>query len=105
MTHVIRITPKANADIDAAVAWRSRRSIPAAVRWHGGLLTTVRTLRTNPERCPAADEAADVGIDLRMLRYGRRRDIYRILFVIEGQTVQVLRIRHAAQDRLTADDL
>jgi hypothetical protein len=52
-----------------------------------------------------ADEAADLGLDLRELLYGRRRDVYRVLFTIDGQTVNVLRVRHAAQDRLTPRDI
>ena len=52
-----------------------------------------------------ADEAADLGVELRQLLYGKRRNVYRILFTIEGGTVNVLRIRHAAQDRLTPEDV
>ncbi len=39
------------------------------------------------------------------LLYGRRRSAYRILFTIDGQTVNVLRVRHAAQDRLKPGDV
>jgi plasmid stabilization system protein ParE len=42
---------------------------------------------------------------LRELLYGRRRNVYRILFTIDGQTVNILRVRHAAQDRLTPEDV
>jgi plasmid stabilization system protein ParE len=101
----LRTARRAEADIDAAVAWISRRSPIAAAHWHDGLQTIVRSLETNPERCPLADEALDLGIELRELPYGRRRSVYRILFTIAGQTVNVLRIRHAAQDRLSADDI
>jgi len=46
-----------------------------------------------------------LGFDLRMLLYGRGRHVYRILFTIDGDTVNVLRVRHAAQDWLTEDEL
>jgi plasmid stabilization system protein ParE len=89
------------ADIRAAVAWlRSRSSPSAAARWHAGILAAVRSLASQPGRSPQADEAADLGIDLRELLYGRRRGVYRILFTIDGPVVHVHRIRHAAQDRL-----
>lgn len=104
MPYELRIARRAEADIDAAAAWMSRRSQIAAARWHDGLLKTARSLATNPERCRLADEASDLGIELRELLYGRRRGVYRILFTIEAQTVNILRIRHAAQDRLSADD-
>jgi plasmid stabilization system protein ParE len=103
--YAIDIFPRAMADISAAVSWRSRRSAFAAGQVHAGLLRAVRTLANNPERCPLADEAADLGVDLRELHYGRRRNIWRILFTIEGQTVRILRVRHAAQDRITSDDV
>jgi len=103
--HTIDIFPRAMADIQAAVDWLSQRAPSAAGRRHAGLLAAIRSLANNPERCPLADEASDLGLDLRELLYGRRRDMYRILFVIEGQTVNVLRVRHAAQDRLTSDDV
>lgn len=39
-----------------------------------------------------------------MMLYGRRRQVYRILFTIEGNTVLIHHVRHTAQDRLTEDD-
>jgi plasmid stabilization system protein ParE len=44
-------------------------------------------------------------LDLRELLYGRRRNVYRIVFTIVGQRVNVLRVRHAAQDRLMPGDV
>jgi plasmid stabilization system protein ParE len=35
----------------------------------------------------------------------RWRHVYRILFAFDGQTVTVLRVRHAAQDCLTDEDV
>ena len=105
MSHAIVIFPRAMADIRSAVDWRSRQSTSSAARLHAGLLAAIRSLVNNPERCPLADEAADIGLDLRELLYGRRRGVYRILFLIEGQTVNVLRVRHAAQDRLSAGEI
>jgi plasmid stabilization system protein ParE len=103
--YAIYIYPRAMADISAAVNWRAQRSAMAAGQVHTGLLRSIRTLANNPERCVEADEAADLGIPLREFHYGRRRNIWRILFTIDGQTVNVLRVRHAAQDRLASDDI
>jgi plasmid stabilization system protein ParE len=101
----ITIFPKAIADIRAAVAWRNRRSLLDGARLHAGILAAIRTLASRPDRCPSAEEAADLGLDIRQLLYGRRRTVYRILFTIVGQTVNVLRVRHAAQDRLTSGEV
>jgi hypothetical protein len=37
--------------------------------------------------------------------YGKRRQVYRVLFIIEEARVIVQRIRHAAQDRLSEDGI
>ncbi|MBY0526090.1 MAG: type II toxin-antitoxin system RelE/ParE family toxin [Gemmataceae bacterium] len=105
MAYNIHIFPRAMADIRSAVIFRSQRSSLAGARWQARLLAAINTLMDSPERCPMADEAADLGLDVRELLHGRRRDVHRILFMIESQTVHVLRVRHAAQDRLSADDL
>lgn len=105
MSHLIDIFPRAMADIDAAVTWRRRQSASSAARLHARLLGAIRTLGNNPKRCPFADEAAELQLELRELLHGRRPNIYRILFTIEEQTVNVLRVRHAAQDRLSAGDV
>ncbi len=105
MSFQVIFRPRARADIAAAVAWLARSSSAAAARWRSGLFRIVEKLETNPALYSAADEAADVGVDLRELLYGRRRIVYRILFTITGQTVNVLRVRHAAQDRLKPGDM
>src|SRR6266542_1065121 len=101
MPYEVSFTRRSLADIDAAVAWRTRRSAAAAARWRAGLLARVATLEQSPDRCPLADEASYLGLDLRELLYGRQRNVHRILFTIEGQTVIIHRVRHAAQDRLS----
>lgn len=105
MSHAINISPRAMADIRATVVWRSQGSRSAAARWHAGVLVAIRSLANKPNRCPPADEAADLGVDLRQLLYGRRRQVYRILFTIEGETVNILRVRHAAREQLDPDDI
>jgi plasmid stabilization system protein ParE len=97
--------PRARADIAAAAAWLAGSNPAAAARWRSGLFRIVEKLETNPGLYAAADEAADLGVDLREFLYGRRRNVYRILFTITGQTVNVLRVRHAAQDRLKPGDI
>ncbi len=97
--------PRAELDIAAAATWLARHNAAAAAHWRTGLFRIVENLETNPNRYPAAEESVDLGLDLRELLYGRRRNVYRILFTITGQTVNILRVRHAAQDRLSADDI
>ncbi|NEP79825.1 MAG: type II toxin-antitoxin system RelE/ParE family toxin [Okeania sp. SIO3C4] len=54
------------------------------------------SLEIFPNRCPIAPESADIGREIRQLIYKK----HRILFVVTGQVVQVLRIRHTPQDSI-----
>jgi toxin ParE1/3/4 len=101
--HVL-IHPEAEEEVKRAYAWLQKESPVAAERWRTGLLKKVATLAKFPERCPFAQEAEKLGEPVRQLLYGRRLSSrYRLLFVIEGDTVTVLHVRHGAQRRL-ADD-
>ncbi len=104
MPFQVLFTRRAFSNVDAALAWLTSRGAPAA-RWRAGLMARVAALEEFPDRYPLADEAADLGMDLRQLLYGRRRGVYRILFTIDGPVVHIHRIRHAAQDRLKPGDV
>jgi plasmid stabilization system protein ParE len=106
VAHTIHVHPRAYADIRNATGRIQQLVSPAsATRWHDGVWAKMRSLATLPEMWPLADEAADLGLELREVLYGHRHHVYRILFTIDGQTVNIHRVRHAAQDRLTTGDV
>ncbi len=105
MAFAVNFTRRADRDVAAAEAGVSRSGAAAVARWRARLLRAVENLEYDPHCYPEADEAADLGINLRMALLGRKPQMHRILFTIDGETVTVLRVRHAAQDRLTEDDL
>lgn len=96
----VNIQAGAHADIEAAVEWIAERSPVRAARWHGRLLQAIQSLGSLPERCGLAPESETYGEPIRQLLYGKRRGIYRILFVVRGDTVSVLHVRHGAQQFL-----
>lgn len=105
MSYRIDISEAAEAEIDAAYLWISRRSPEWAGRRHAGLLRAIESLAEMPRRCPLARERGCFDQEVRQLLYGRGRNTYRILFAIdEGNdgepTVRVLHVRHAAQRAL-----
>jgi len=105
MARVVTLHPGAEADIQSVVAFIARRVSPAsAARWHARVSAVMGHLAADAGQWPEADEAADLGLDLRCRLFGRRHKTYRILFTYDDQTVTVMRVRHAAQDRLAADD-
>jgi plasmid stabilization system protein ParE len=103
---VIEVFPRARADVRRN-AGRIRRAVSAisADRWNDRIVAAIAALAGDADRHPEADEAADLGLPLRCKAYGRRRHVYRILFTVDGDAVNVLRVRHTAEDRVTADDL
>ena len=97
---------RARADIREKSLWlRAERSAGVADRWQLKLDTATDSLRESPERCPPAEEAPELGTPVRQLLFQHGRGVYRLVFSIEGETVVIHRVRHAAQDRLTDADV
>jgi plasmid stabilization system protein ParE len=101
----VEITDLAYAEVSQAYAWLAERSPVAAERWRQSLFEVVESLTTFPERCGLAPEDEWYQDGLRQLLYGKRHRVYRVLFRIRGEVVQVLRVRHGAQDFLGPGDL
>jgi len=99
------IQPPAFDDLDEAYQWISARAPEAAGRWFSGFVEALNSLTTSPDRCGLASENDAVEPEIRQLLYGRRRGVYRVLFVITGDEVRVLHIRHAARGTMAAEEL
>jgi plasmid stabilization system protein ParE len=106
MPFTVGFSRQARSDVSIIVDWIGQRNPTTAARWRDRLLTEVTLkLESDPHRYPSSDEAIpDIGFDLRELLHGRKPHVYRVFFVVEGQAVTVLRVRHAAQDQLDAED-
>jgi plasmid stabilization system protein ParE len=104
--YCVKLTAKAEADVDSVLCWfQEQQAMVAGGRWLGNLLTRIDTLEKHPGRCRLAPEADELGMELRELLFGKRRGTYRILFVIGGQKVNILHIRHAARSAVSHQDL
>jgi plasmid stabilization system protein ParE len=103
----VEISIEALAEIDQALQWLVEQSPTAAARWHAGLRRAIQTLRTQPRRCPLAPEATFFQQEIRQLHYGRRRNVYRILFEIheDERTVHIVHVAHGARDYLRPEPL
>jgi toxin ParE1/3/4 len=71
----------------------SQHAGDAGIRWFLSLKDEIDSLATFPERCALAPENTKFPFEVRQLLYGRRPHRYRILFTIDGDTVNVLHIR------------
>jgi len=106
MARQVNLQPGAYTDTREIARFIAHRVSPAsAAHWHARISAAIGRLATNADQWPEADEAVAHGIDLRVMLNGKRPHVYRVLFTLDDQTVNVLRVRHAAQDQLTSDDI
>ena len=73
----------------------------AALRWYRGLKEAILSLGMLPNRCPMTPEKPL----LRHLLYGRRPHVYRVIYRVIEQRVEILHIRHGARNKFTEADL
>ncbi len=105
MTYRVVITARANADAIEAFRWKAERSAQVAARWSAGLEKAIARLGQLPERHPIAEEESErLGITFRQMSYGKKPGTYRILFSIEGDTVVLHHIHHAARGLIEAEE-
>src|SRR5262245_47766258 len=100
MPRPIFLTARALRAVDEAVAWRAKNSPLAAAYWHARFMKKIQALEDNPEQWPLAADSEWLGPPLRQMVFGKRRNMYRILFTVSAERVTVHHVRHAAQDWL-----
>ncbi len=101
----VRLTAKAQADVESVLRWfYEERATAAGERWFRRLMAKIDALGIDPQRGSVAAESEEAGLEIRELLLGKRQNVYRIIFQIDGQIVHILRVWHGARDRLTPDD-
>jgi plasmid stabilization system protein ParE len=104
MAFRVEISAQAESDAEAILEWLiSQRAGETGIRWFLALENAIVSLARFPERCSRAPETAQFPFEVRQLLYGHRPHVYRILFTIEGQTVNVLHIRHGRRKPLLGE--
>src|SRR5947209_5813103 len=78
MEFALEVTPRAEADIQAAYEYIAEASARAATRWVLTLRREIRSLALMPGRCSLAPEAESLGVEIRQLLVGQRGGIYRV---------------------------
>ncbi|MBZ5642956.1 MAG: type II toxin-antitoxin system RelE/ParE family toxin [Acidobacteriia bacterium] len=94
------MTRRAERDLLDLYEYLAAEHSPAARRWLNGLERAIFALNRYTGRCPLAPDATKAGWPLRRLLYGKKPDIYRILFeILEARkVVRIVTIRHVARD-------
>jgi hypothetical protein len=72
-----------------------------AANWLDRFQERLQTLAHSPERCGFAPESRKIKLELRQLLFGRRPNVFRAIFFIDGNKVRVLRILRGQRRFLT----
>ena len=106
MTYLVRLQPAAVEDLDEAFKYAAKHAPETAERWLQRFQSHIaRDLSHHPERCQLAIEDRKSNRTLHQYLFGKRRNVHRVIYTIENQTVWVLRIRRAQRRPLTRRQL
>jgi plasmid stabilization system protein ParE len=99
MAFRVEISAEAESDAEGIFEWLiSQHAGETGIRWFIALEEAIASLAKFPERCALAPETLRFPFEVRQLLYGRKPHVYRILFTIQGETVNILRIRHGRRE-------
>ena len=103
----LEISEPAERDIYSAYDWwRSNRSEEQANRWYTEIHKSIQALRKTALQCPLAAESKLHPRGLRQMNFGiGRRPTHRIIFVVDEDSVRIVRVRHSSQRSLQEEDL
>ena len=105
MKYRVRLQPPAQHDLDESYSWAAKHAPQTAARWLARFEKALQSLADNPQRCGLAPEHKMIGRELCQLLFGRKPSVFRAVFIIDGETVRILRIRRAARRLLTRKEL
>ncbi|MGC2211483.1 MAG: type II toxin-antitoxin system RelE/ParE family toxin [Candidatus Korobacteraceae bacterium] len=94
MAYLVELAARAARDLE-----RNAAESESAARWYNGLQDAILALETHPMRSPVAPESSKRKRELRHLLYGKKPDVYRVIYQVDEkrQSVRVLHIRQAAR--------
>jgi toxin ParE1/3/4 len=106
MPYRVEFAARAARDLEILYVEKNAAESPAAAGWYNGLEEAVYALGKRPNRCPLAREARKRKRKLRHLLYGKKPEVYRVIYEAEEQrqTVWVLTIRHGARQKIQTSD-
>ena len=105
MKYEVVLQRHARRDIWETHTWIAKQAPLSADQWIDRLQSKIRTLQESPDRCPLVTERHRLSFDVRELLQGRKPYVFRTVFVIDGSSVRVLRVRRAQRRRLSAKEL
>jgi toxin ParE1/3/4 len=91
MAYRVEITDRALRDLASIYKRIEAQTTARAARWFDGMEKAINSLEKHPQRAPITSEDGT----LRHLLYGKKPNVYRIIYALEKRTstVHVLHIR------------
>ena len=102
MAFRVEYTLRAETDLFEILDWLiAEHAGEAGLRWFEGLEEAISSLAEMPSRCGLAPENDEFSFEIRHLLYGRKPDVYRVVFRVTGDAVYILKIWHGRRQQLT----
>lgn len=99
------IHARAKRDMEQYVEWLQRRAPIATARWFANLQAHILDLADKGHHDLPALEARKTSRDLRESHFGKRPNVFRIIFYLEHESVHVIRVRRAQRRALTRKEI
>ena len=101
MSRSVRLTAEAKSNLATIADFIAADSPPNAVKWLERIEVKIETIAKLPLRHAIAYSAADIGRDVRQSFFG----VYQILYVLDGEELIVITVRHGARRPLSASEV
>lgn len=105
MTFRVELGEEAKSDLWGYFQFAAQYSVQDAIRWLERFEAALSTLSERPERCSQSRESRRMEVELRDFLFGKRPNVYRVVFVIDDDIVRVLRIRRSQRGTLTSYEI
>ena len=106
MTYKLIILPRAQLDVDATLRYLTERSLQGAIAWWNAWESIQKEIRQRPATFGLAPESSRHESDIYQALFKTRRGrVYRVLFAISGDRVNIMHVRGPGQDLVSPDEI
>ena len=105
MSYRVVVQRLALQDLEDAYVWAARRAPETAARWLRRFQEALQNLAQKAQQCPLAAENRRSSVELRQWLFGKRPNVFRVIFTIDRDSVRILRILRAQRRFLSRKQL
>jgi toxin ParE1/3/4 len=101
MSYRLVLQSAARRDLEEYYYWAAKHAPETAAKWYKRFQESLRGLTKNPKRYALAPENGKVDFEIRQFLFGRKPNVYRVIFTVDLGIVRVLLIRRGQRRFLT----